>query len=418
MRILFLTNFYPPHEIGGQEYSCQQVVEGLQQRGHTTRVLTSMHGTNNIPSEGNRVYRWLYLEMDLVPWRHSVTFFTRRKAREAHNHHCLQQLLAEFEPDLIFIWGMWNLPRSLPALAEANSPGKVVYRFAEYWPTLPSQHEFYWRVPSRTWYSRLPKQLLGRLALQMLAKEEASYPLRFENVICVSAATRDALVEKGIPVSHAKVIYTGLDIQPYLNGGFAQQTYHNGRPLQLLYAGRLAAEKGVDTAIRAMSQNVSGQPLAHVALTVAGGGAADYEAYLRRLVTQYGLEERVTFLGHIPQEEMPGLLRQHDVLLVPSVWQEPFARVVLEGLISGLVVVGTPNGGTAEIIKDGHNGLLFAPGDEADLAAKIAYLAARPELYQRLADAGQQTVLGQFTATRMLDEIEGYLQAVRERQEA
>src|SRR5215210_6663108 len=171
MRVLFLTNFYQVQETGGEDQSCQQVVQGLIERGHTTLVLTSMHGTKNVPVETNGVYRSLYLEMDLVPWRHSLTFFTQRKARERHNLKCFEQVIEQFAPDIIFIWGMWNLPWSLAAFAEARYPDNVMYRFATYWPTLPSQHESYWRAPGRTWYSHLTKKLLGFVASAMLARE-------------------------------------------------------------------------------------------------------------------------------------------------------------------------------------------------------------------------------------------------------
>jgi hypothetical protein len=65
MRILFLTNFYLVHGSGGEEQSCQQVVEGLKQRGHTTLVLTSMRGSNNLPVEvdgisGRYIWRWIW----------------------------------------------------------------------------------------------------------------------------------------------------------------------------------------------------------------------------------------------------------------------------------------------------------------------------------------------------------------------
>ena len=116
LRILFLTNFYLVGS-GGEEQSCQQVVEGLQQRGHTTLVMTSMHGSNHVPVEVDGIYRSLYLEMDLVPWRHSINFFTKRKAREKHNLQVFASVLHKCDPDTIFIWGMWNLPYSLPAFA-------------------------------------------------------------------------------------------------------------------------------------------------------------------------------------------------------------------------------------------------------------------------------------------------------------
>jgi glycosyltransferase involved in cell wall biosynthesis len=81
-------------------------------------------------------------------------------------------------------------------------------------------------------------------------------------------------------------------------------------------------------------------------------------------------------------------------------------------MLAGLVVVATPTGGTTEILTDGENGLLFAPGDAGDLAQKIARLAADPGLRRRLALAGQQTVIERFTGTKMMDAIESYLQEV------
>jgi len=412
MRVLFLTNYYMVHGSGGEEQSCQQVVEGLKQRGHTTLVLTSMHGTNNVPVEAEGIYRSLYLEVDLVPWRHSITFFTKRKAREKHNLQCFERVLEQFEPDVVFIWGMYNLNKSLPVLAEARYPDKVAYRFASYWPTLPSAHEFYWRAPGRKWYSRFPKQVLGHIALAMLARENQHPLLTFKHAICVSAATRNILVEAGVPVANARVIHTGLDAKPYLNGQHNRRTVHDGQKLNLLYAGRLSEEKGVDTAIKALEKLVLGQNKREIRLSLAGSGSVEYENHLRQLVNQAGLTDYVSFFGRVPAEEMPQLLQKFDVLLVPSTWPEPFARVVLEGMISGLVVVATPTGGTIEILINGENGLLFAPGDVEDLAQKIVYLAADPKLRRRLALAGQQTVVERFTETKLMDEVESYLQEV------
>ena len=409
MRVLFLTNFYLTHGSGGEEQSCRQVVEGLKDRGHSTLVLTSMHGTDNLPVEVDGIYRSLYLEMDLVPLRHTITFFTERKAREKHNLQVFEGVLRQFDPDIIFIWGMWNLPYSLPAFAEARHPHKVVYRFATYWPTLPSQHEVYWRTPGRTWYSRLPKQILSQVALSMLAQETQLYLLRFEHAICVSTATRNRLVEAGIPVANARVIHTGIDVQPYLDDEQHQQD-DRSRCLNLLYAGRLSPDKGIDTAIKAMAKLVFGRGQRDIRLSLAGSGSTDYEHYLRDLVNKEKLTDYVSLLGWAPPGDMPELLRKFDVLVVPSIWPEPFARAVLEGMISGLVVVATPTGGTTEVLIDGENGLLFAMGDAEDLAQKIICLAADPKLRRRLALAGQQTVAERFTKTKMMDEIETYLQ--------
>jgi glycosyltransferase involved in cell wall biosynthesis len=411
MRVLFLTNFYQTHGAGGEEQSCQQVVEGLTQRGYATLVLTSMHGSNHSAPEAEGICRSLYLEMDLAPLRHSITFFTRRKARQKHNLKVFERVLRQFDPDIIFIWGMWNLPYSLPVFAETMYPDKVVYRFATYWPTLPSQHEFYWRTPGRNWYSRFPKQLLSYVALAMLTREAQKPPLAFRHAICVSAATRDVLVEAGIPVSHARIIHTGLDVKHYLNSGQASLR-HEQQNVSLLYAGRIYPEKGLDTLIEAMTKLVHGQDRRDITLSLAGSGSAEYENHLRQQVQQAGLTGNVLFLGWRSPAEMPELLRKFHVLVLPSVWPEPFSRAILEGMLSELVIVAARTGGTPEIIMDGNNGLLFRPNDPEDLADKLAHLVDDRDYRKQLAAAGKQTIMEKFTVTKMMREIESFLQEV------
>jgi glycosyltransferase involved in cell wall biosynthesis len=383
------------------------VVQGLNQRGHDTLVLTSMHGLAQRKADDG-VDRALYLEMDLIPWRYPVIFFTQRRQREAHNLQHLFSVLQHYHPDIIFIWGMWNLHRSLAKLAEDQLSGRTVYRFAEYWPTLPSQHELYWRTPGKTWYSRPAKRLLRLLALMTLRRDRHQHSLRFEHAICVSEATRDVLVSAGLPVSHARIIHTGLE-----PSWFPSESDHRSRyareGLELLYAGRLTPEKGIETALYAMSTLVHEKGLDGLQLRIAGSGDPTYENRLRMLVAKLKLANNVKFLGQIPHAEMSKLLCSHDALLVPSIWQEPFARVVLEGMISGTVVVATPAGGTKEIITDGQNGLLFMPADSDDLAQKILILSQNPDLRQVLSESGRRTIRENFTFDRMLGKIERYL---------
>jgi glycosyltransferase involved in cell wall biosynthesis len=147
-------------------------------------------------------------------------------------------------------------------------------------------------------------------------------------------------------------------------------------------------------------------------LSLAGSGSVDYENGLRQLVNRSRLTDNVSFLGWVPPAELPEFLRKFDVLVVPSIWPEPFSRTVLEGMISGLVVVAARTGGTPEIIVDGENGLLFMPNDSEDLAKKIAHLLNDPESHNRMEYAARQTILERFTMTKMMDEIESYLQDV------
>ncbi len=151
---------------------------------------------------------------------------------------------------------------------------------------------------------------------------------------------------------------------------------------------------------------------APVSLSIVGKGTEAYETRLRQQVEALRLSERVHFHPWLPAEAIPQIMAEHDVLLVPSIWPEPLARVIQEGMAAGLAVIGTPVGGTPEIIEDGVNGLLFEAGNAPLLAQKIQLLQQDASLYQRLTQAGKQTVSERFTLERMVDEIEAHLLAV------
>ena len=107
-----------------------------------------------------------------------------------------------------------------------------------------------------------------------------------------------------------------------------------------------------------------------------------------------------------------------DVLLMPSIWEEPLARIMQDALAAGLVFVATRTGGTKEILIDDVNGLGFATDDPDDLARQIRRLIDAPALRSQLRIAGVQTAKEKFDLARMVDEIEAYLVAVSERQSA
>jgi glycosyltransferase involved in cell wall biosynthesis len=106
---------------------------------------------------------------------------------------------------------------------------------------------------------------------------------------------------------------------------------------------------------------------------------------------------------------MPGLLEKYDVLIFPSIYEEPLARMTQEAMAAGLVVVGTTTGGTKEILRDGETGLTFAPEDAEGLADQITQLIGHPEFRTRLSQAGRQTVFEKFTLEKMVADIEAYL---------
>jgi glycosyltransferase involved in cell wall biosynthesis len=404
MRILFLSNFFPPARPGGYTQWCHEVSERLAAQGHTIGVLTSTYELEKASAGEQNIYRLLHLEGDLAYYQ-PFHFLTQWKKQHQQNLVFLEQIIKDFSPDLLFVWGMWALSKALPARAEQLLPGRVVYYLSDYWTSAIDMHTTYWQSPARGFLMQPLKKLLSQLALSMLA-QEGQPDLKLEQVICVSARLRDLLVEAGVPVQHARVIHGGTDVQRFPN--VRERDYRSGQ-LKLLYAGQLVRHKGVHTAIEALGKLVNERRTNQVHLTIVGSGHPDYEAILRDLVQRERLHDYVTFLPSVPKNEMPAIFQKFDVLIFPSIYEEPLARMTQEAMAAGLVVVGTTTGGTKEILKDGETGLTFTPEDAAGLAEQVTRLIIDPDLCCRLAQAGRQTVLENFTLGRMAQQIEDYL---------
>jgi glycosyltransferase involved in cell wall biosynthesis len=173
----------------------------------------------------------------------------------------------------------------------------------------------------------------------------------------------------------------------------------NPRPtetVQIVYAGRLVAEKGVDLLVRTLSK-LKGSWHA----TLLGNGPAEKE--LRELVHTFNLDDHVTFRAHIPSTDMPDFYRQMDILVLPSRtlpnWTEQFGRVLVEAMACGICVIGSDAGEIPHVI--GNAGLIFPEDHPELLRVHLQDLVDSAERRQVLGDHGRQRVLDRFTQTHI-----------------
>ncbi len=404
MRLLFVSNFYPPLDRGGYEKHCHEVACGLREKGHSVFVLTSRFGARE-GEEIDSVSRRLYLESAGDHYRPG-RFFTHRWWEGRKNTRVLLSTIDVCQPDTIVFWGMWNLSRRLPAIAEATAT-PVVYWIGDLWPVTPDVHTRYWRAPARRPGAQVLKSVAAAAARASLRLEGYPPKLEFTRAACGSQFLKAKLAEQIPAFEAARVVMCGTDLAVFRQSGrwpSVRQPDH----LRVVYVGALGAHKGVHIALEAMGRLAEMEPGVRSLLTLVGSGHPDYERQLQEQVRRLGIEERVRFLGALPKEGIPSILAQNDVLVVPSVWEEPFGRVIVGGMAAGLVVVGTATGGSAEIVVDGVNGLVFPVADASALAGCLARLVRDPRLYQRLAEAGRQTSQ-RFDLRGMIDEMEQYL---------
>ena len=153
----------------------------------------------------------------------------------------------------------------------------------------------------------------------------------------------------------------------------------------LAFAGRLGPQKALGVAIDALAR------LDDVTLLVAGDGPE--RAGLERRAAELALGARARFLGSVPRERVLRLFRVADACVLPSAW-ENLPHTVVEALAVGCPVIATAVGGVPEVVRDGENGLLVAPGDPEALAAAIGRFFGDHELRDRLSASAPGSVSG------------------------
>ena len=154
-------------------------------------------------------------------------------------------------------------------------------------------------------------------------------------------------------------------------------------PVQVLFLGRMGANKGVPELLRAFARLP--QDGAWRA-TLAGDGAVEE---VRAEVARLGLQDKVSVRGWAAPSEVEALLREGDVLVLPS-HHENLPMSVVEGMAYGLAVVTTPVGAVPDIVVPGDTGLLCPPGDPAALADALARVIYDPALRSRLGSAAER----------------------------
>ena len=223
------------------------------------------------------------------------------------------------------------------------------------------------------------------------------------DIIAVSEALRQTHVADGVPENKFQMIHNCIDssvlqraVIPEVVTDLRQKW---GTPL-VGFAGRIVPEKGWEDFVRAMA-------LVPEARGVIIGEGRDAEKAKLRL-RELDLEDRVTMTGFT--KDIPHALSALDIHVLPSVYKEPCATVVLQAMALGRPVIGTTLGGTPEMILDGKTGLLVPPNNPQEMAKAIQTLLDNPPLRQRMGTAGRERVETIFDMQTMVKELENLYQ--------
>jgi glycosyltransferase involved in cell wall biosynthesis len=413
MRILFVSNLYPPNVVGGYERLCHEVASAMVERGHEVTVLTSSYGGRSCDYPGQTIFRSLELLADSASiYQPFAGDAATREAVNGRNVAAVRRVVEASAPDVIFAWNLFFLDRSV--LTELTGTGRrVVVMLTDNWllaaldaPLVSQffQDHVFGGLTFPPAHLRGWRRLLGRWSRPSTPRFslpcDAVFGARF---------MRDFYEAGGVAFRGSRVIHNGVRLQDFPTVRFADRSRtQDERELRLLFAGRVVDLKGVHTAIEALAHLPveSGRPRA--TLTIVGDRQdRAYDARLQELIGRLGCSDRVTFLPPVSEGELFDLFQGFDAYLFPSLY-EPFSLTLIHALAAGIPTVAAMAGGNGEIVSHGRSGLLFRKGDPLDLARAVTRLRDRPRLRQRLS-LGARRVARHFTFDRMADGMERYL---------
>jgi len=440
VKILAITNLYPPHLADTDDFRCQNVAEALADRGHTVRVLTSTCG---LASEAGHTARSVgaadgrdslvqrRLRLNGLYGQSEVTGVGDLRELEARNNDVLRDAITEFQPEVIQVFSLRGVSKSLlVTLRRTGVP--TCFDIADTWLAEDLADD-----PWLAWWHRekLPAlQKVQRTGLEVSgqrAKWDAATPTFLEpgvarlpaifdrdapagtapnsigtpqlRRLCFSSpALRETTAAAGFRVAHGEVIHPGVDTSLF----HGEPRPADSPVRKFLVVARLTPHCGVATAIDALQLvRAEGEK---ATLTVYGRGSSEVLAKLRTRAVQCGAA--VEFRSGGLQRELPLIYHAHDAFIYPVEREESFVGAPLEAMACGLPVIVSGGHGAEDLFRSQESCLAFPSGDAGELAARMLELIQTPNLASQLAQVGQNEVLTRYQFTTAVEEIERYLE--------
>jgi glycosyltransferase involved in cell wall biosynthesis len=219
------------------------------------------------------------------------------------------------------------------------------------------------------------KRLLGQWYARVLVRHASGY-------VANSQEIAEDLLRWNVPISNIHRIPNGVDI----SADFARD---RGPRVRFIYLGRLDPEKAIDVMIQGFARLAD---RSRASLTIIGDG--ECRRSLEDLVDRLQLRDTVVFAGAV--RDVGPALRQTDVFVSTSL-SEGMSNALLEAMSFGLMPLVSRVSGVAEIVADGHSGLLFRPGDAGEFASKLEETLSLPcETRESFGNAARAAVAGRF----------------------
>ena len=400
MKVLIINSFYAPDIRGGAEYSVKKLAEGLQIRGHIVRVLCTGDFDKEEIIDGIEIVRFrpygAHKEkniQDVPRWRRLLGHLL--DIWNIGNLKRLSQEIDRFAPDVINTNNLYGITPIVWKIAKKKKI-RLVHTIRDYYLMCPL-------VAMSCKKTNGEKCVHPGLGCQLHRNLNRIHSKYVDCVTAPSALTLNVLLDDGFfKNSEKKVIANATDfdidaVKKILSVRVAEVDKRQG--VSFVYLGTLSEQKG----IRWMIDSFKAVENKACKLYIAGKG--DLQNYV---IEETKKDNRIEFVGFLNEQQVSQLLQSADVLLCPSLWEEPFGRVVLDAYKNAMPVICSNMGALPELVEDGQTGFVVEARNLEQIKDRMTYYIKDKKRIIRHAENGVNQ-LEKYTIEHQWSNLKKYI---------
>ena len=408
MRILVVAHNHPSLHPGGTETVAHELFEAYRRAGHDVLFLAATNRLHREPHPGTSFQALGDRPDEVLLWAGHFDRFSMSQIDLYGVVPDVTELLETFRPDIVHIHHLLLVGIELPTLIRKVLPDtRIVMTLHDYY-AICANDGVLMRSPQEPCAATRESGLCNCLPdispdrMRLRERFIKTHLRAVDHFTAPSNFLRNVYVHWGLSPEDVTLVPNGRPPHE----GITPLRSPNGPRNVFGYFGNLTPWKGISVLLRAcrrlMAEGVDFE------LRVHGGAPFQGEAFVAEIDQQFEeLASHVVRLGPYRPDDLPGLMKQVDWVVVPSVWWENAPLVIAEARLHRRPVIASGIGGMAEAVRDGEDGLYARSNDPADLAQVMARAAADGELHRRLASNTRKPPTVDMVANRYIKLFKG-----------
>jgi glycosyltransferase involved in cell wall biosynthesis len=360
MKICLINNLYPPYARGGAEQVVKKTIEGLIEKGHDVVLITTSPKGKECIKEGKlTIYRFQPRNLFFYTEAHKHNIFSRLLWHMQDIAHTgageyVKEILEKEKPDVVHTHNLMGvgfvIPRVIRSLKLPHIHTVHDVQLVEPSGIILKQKEKNLRYhgPHVALYTALMKRLMGSPDVVV---SPSQFLLNFYESRGFFPKSKRVMVRNPIT----------FEVEAEVEKGEGSGVF------QFLYLGQIEQHKGVDFLVHAVDELLDTNSV-QLKLQVVGGGSL-----LEHIKSSVKNKDKIVFSGKVDRANIPDLLKQTDVTIIPSLCYENSPTVFFESLAFSTPVLASDIEGIAELVEEGVNGITFNAGDSDSLKEKILW---------------------------------------------